>query len=172
MVKPKDPYKITLQDLVNSCQGDTVTSILIDLNGFWTYENREVLVASDNDGSSTADLDDNWRLCGRRDAPSWKHWTLPVSQSLEKWMDWWKEERHSAFCSWLLCSCIEDVIHVFVFDLFLNKCFFKIPFLTMPTCFSFLCIIEMSFKWLSNSIESGYNGWLTVLLKLIYAMST
>lgn len=60
MVKPKDPYKITLQDLVNSCQGDTVTSILIDLNGFWTYENREVLVASDNDGSSsTADLDDN-----------------------------------------------------------------------------------------------------------------
>ncbi|XP_010788026.1 serine/threonine-protein phosphatase 2A regulatory subunit B'' subunit gamma [Notothenia coriiceps] len=60
MVKPKDPYKITLQDLVNSCQGDTVTSILIDLNGFWTYENREVLVASDNDGSSSmADLDDN-----------------------------------------------------------------------------------------------------------------
>lgn len=59
MVKPKDPYKITLQDLVNSCQGDTVTSILIDLNGFWTYENREVLVANDNDSSSnTADLDD------------------------------------------------------------------------------------------------------------------
>uniref|UniRef100_A0A3B4YR77 Protein phosphatase 2, regulatory subunit B'', gamma n=1 Tax=Seriola lalandi dorsalis TaxID=1841481 RepID=A0A3B4YR77_SERLL len=58
MVKPKDPYKITLQDLVNSCQGDTVTSILIDLNGFWTYENREVLVANDNDNSNTADLDD------------------------------------------------------------------------------------------------------------------
>uniref|UniRef100_A0AAY4BBD4 Serine/threonine-protein phosphatase 2A regulatory subunit B'' subunit gamma n=1 Tax=Denticeps clupeoides TaxID=299321 RepID=A0AAY4BBD4_9TELE len=52
-----NPYKITLQDLVNSSQGDTVTSILIDLNGFWTYENREVLVASDND-SNTADLDD------------------------------------------------------------------------------------------------------------------
>lgn len=60
MVKPKDPYKITLQDLVNSCQGDTVTSILIDLNGFWTYENREVLVANDNDSSNTADLDDTW----------------------------------------------------------------------------------------------------------------
>ncbi|KAG7237220.1 hypothetical protein INR49_032553 [Caranx melampygus] len=58
MVKPKDPFKITLQDLVNSCQGDTVTSILIDLNGFWTYENREVLVANDNDSSNTADLDD------------------------------------------------------------------------------------------------------------------
>ncbi|KAJ6655667.1 hypothetical protein lerEdw1_004903 [Lerista edwardsae] len=56
MVKPKDPYKISLQDLINSSQGDTVSSILIDLNGFWTYENREVLVASDND--NTADLDD------------------------------------------------------------------------------------------------------------------
>uniref|UniRef100_A0A8C8BJ04 Serine/threonine-protein phosphatase 2A regulatory subunit B'' subunit gamma n=1 Tax=Otus sunia TaxID=257818 RepID=A0A8C8BJ04_9STRI len=56
MVKPKDPYKISLQDLINSSQGDTVTSILIDLNGFWTYENREVLVASDND--NTADVDD------------------------------------------------------------------------------------------------------------------
>ncbi len=59
MVKPKDPYKITLQDLVNSGQGDTVSSILIDLNGFWTYENREVLVANDTD-SNTADLDDTW----------------------------------------------------------------------------------------------------------------
>ncbi|XP_034624527.1 serine/threonine-protein phosphatase 2A regulatory subunit B'' subunit gamma isoform X3 [Trachemys scripta elegans] len=56
MVKPKDPYKISLQDLINSSQGDTVTSILIDLNGFWTYENREVLVASDND--NTTDIDD------------------------------------------------------------------------------------------------------------------
>lgn len=66
MVKPKDPYKITLQDLVNSCQGDIVTSILIDLNGFWTYENREVLVANDNDSSNTVDLDDTWswfRVC-------------------------------------------------------------------------------------------------------------
>ncbi|XP_019624091.1 PREDICTED: serine/threonine-protein phosphatase 2A regulatory subunit B'' subunit gamma-like isoform X1 [Branchiostoma belcheri] len=44
MVKPADPLKITLQDLINSSQGETVTNILIDLNGFWTYENREVLV--------------------------------------------------------------------------------------------------------------------------------
>ncbi|TRY75925.1 hypothetical protein DNTS_033490 [Danionella cerebrum] len=58
MVKPKDPYKITLQDLVNSGQGDTVSSILIDLNGFWTYENREVLVANDTE-SNAADLDDS-----------------------------------------------------------------------------------------------------------------
>ena len=55
MVRPKDPYKITLQDLINSGQGDTVISILIDLNGFWTYENREVL-ASDN---SNIDLEDS-----------------------------------------------------------------------------------------------------------------
>ena len=55
MVRPKDPYKISLQDLINSGQGDTVVSILIDLNGFWTYENREVL-ASDN---SSIDLEDS-----------------------------------------------------------------------------------------------------------------
>ncbi|EHA98522.1 Serine/threonine-protein phosphatase 2A regulatory subunit B'' subunit gamma [Heterocephalus glaber] len=36
VVKPKDPLKISLQDLINSNQGDTVTTILIDLNGFWT----------------------------------------------------------------------------------------------------------------------------------------
>uniref|UniRef100_A0AAV2JHK0 Serine/threonine-protein phosphatase 2A regulatory subunit B'' subunit gamma n=1 Tax=Knipowitschia caucasica TaxID=637954 RepID=A0AAV2JHK0_KNICA len=58
MVKPKDPYKITLQDLVTCCQGDTVVSILIDLNGFWSYENREVLVANDNGSSNAADSDD------------------------------------------------------------------------------------------------------------------
>lgn len=56
MVKPKDPLKISLQDLINSNQGDTVTTILIDLNGFWTYENREALVANDNENS--AELDD------------------------------------------------------------------------------------------------------------------
>uniref|UniRef100_A0A2P2IBC3 Serine/threonine-protein phosphatase 2A regulatory subunit B'' subunit gamma n=2 Tax=Hirondellea gigas TaxID=1518452 RepID=A0A2P2IBC3_9CRUS len=44
MVKPADSCKITLQDMVNSGQGDVVVSILIDLNGFWTYENREILV--------------------------------------------------------------------------------------------------------------------------------
>lgn len=48
MVKPTDPYKISLQDLINSGQGETVTSILIDLNGFWTYENRELLVQDVN----------------------------------------------------------------------------------------------------------------------------
>lgn len=43
MVKPKDPAKITVQDLVDSGHGDTVVNILTDLNGFWTYENREIL---------------------------------------------------------------------------------------------------------------------------------
>lgn len=32
-----------------SGQGETVISILIDLNGFWTYENREVLLAEAQD---------------------------------------------------------------------------------------------------------------------------
>jgi serine/threonine-protein phosphatase 2A regulatory subunit B'' len=41
MVKPIDPYKITLLDLINSSQGETVVNILIDLNSFWSHENRE-----------------------------------------------------------------------------------------------------------------------------------
>ncbi|XP_062505435.1 serine/threonine-protein phosphatase 2A regulatory subunit B'' subunit gamma-like [Corticium candelabrum] len=45
MVKPQDPLHITLNDLITSGQGETVISILSDLNGFWTYENREVLMA-------------------------------------------------------------------------------------------------------------------------------
>ncbi|XP_059155006.1 serine/threonine-protein phosphatase 2A regulatory subunit B'' subunit gamma-like [Physella acuta] len=44
MVKPRNPLKITLNDLINSGKGDTVVSILIDLNDFWTYENREYLI--------------------------------------------------------------------------------------------------------------------------------
>jgi len=44
MVKPNDPLKLTLNDLIKSGKGDTVVSILIDLNDFWTYENREYLV--------------------------------------------------------------------------------------------------------------------------------
>lgn len=47
MVKPEDPLRITLQDLVGCGHGGTVVSILTDLNGFWAYEDREVLV-SDN----------------------------------------------------------------------------------------------------------------------------
>lgn len=68
MVKPAQPDRITLKDLLNwygvdnvktfgclgtvilldsfsSEQGDTVISILIDLNGFWNHENREMMAA-------------------------------------------------------------------------------------------------------------------------------
>ena len=52
MVRPKDPLRITLEDLVICGNGDTVASILIDLNGFWTYENREVLVTDNTEEQS------------------------------------------------------------------------------------------------------------------------
>jgi len=52
MVKPSDPLRLTLADLIRSQQGDTVVSILTDLNGFWSYENREVLVVDNNEESS------------------------------------------------------------------------------------------------------------------------
>ena len=45
MVRPEDPLRITLKDLIRCGNGDTVVSILVDLNGFWTYENREVLIS-------------------------------------------------------------------------------------------------------------------------------
>jgi len=44
MVKPKDPLKITLKDLLRSGCGVTVIQILTDFNGFWMYENREASV--------------------------------------------------------------------------------------------------------------------------------
>ena len=53
MVRPLDPLRITLDDLIRSGYGDTVVNILIDLNGFWTYENREVLVNDNNEESSS-----------------------------------------------------------------------------------------------------------------------
>jgi len=56
MVSPADPLKITLSDLITSGQGDTVVSILTDLNGFWSYENREVLVVDNGDGGDNTEL--------------------------------------------------------------------------------------------------------------------
>ena len=44
MVKPKDPYRITIKDLLNSKCAQTVFSILIDVNLFWRYDNRETWV--------------------------------------------------------------------------------------------------------------------------------
>lgn len=41
MVTPKDPYHITLDDIIKCGQGDILVGILIDMNSFWAYENRE-----------------------------------------------------------------------------------------------------------------------------------
>jgi serine/threonine-protein phosphatase 2A regulatory subunit B'' len=49
MVRPTHPYRITLQDLIRSEVGHTVVSILTDVNGFWQYDNRESLIAQDDD---------------------------------------------------------------------------------------------------------------------------
>jgi hypothetical protein len=54
MVKPENPYKITLADLINCGQGEVVVNILIDLNGFWTHENRETLVTESSAAAAAA----------------------------------------------------------------------------------------------------------------------
>ncbi|XP_057666905.1 serine/threonine-protein phosphatase 2A regulatory subunit B'' subunit gamma-like [Diorhabda carinulata] len=43
MVRPKDPEKITLSDLLACGQGETFVSIIIEFHGFWAYENREAV---------------------------------------------------------------------------------------------------------------------------------
>ena len=43
MVKPVDPLHITLQDLITCKCGGTVIGILIDVEQFWAYDNRESL---------------------------------------------------------------------------------------------------------------------------------
>ncbi|KAL1501513.1 hypothetical protein ABEB36_006820 [Hypothenemus hampei] len=43
MVRPKDPEKITLNDLLECGQGDTFVGILIEFHSFWAYENREAI---------------------------------------------------------------------------------------------------------------------------------
>lgn len=48
MIKPKDPAKITLKDIIDSGQGETMVSILIEFHRFWTYENREAMVVDSN----------------------------------------------------------------------------------------------------------------------------
>lgn len=46
MIRPEDPTRITLQDLIRSGHGHTAVSILLELQGFWAYENREALAAA------------------------------------------------------------------------------------------------------------------------------
>ncbi len=47
MINPKDPYKITLEDLIRCNVGDTIVVMLTDTNGFWLHDNRETLIASE-----------------------------------------------------------------------------------------------------------------------------
>jgi len=43
MINPEDPAKITLKDIIRSKMGHILVNILIDFNGFWSYEFRETL---------------------------------------------------------------------------------------------------------------------------------
>ncbi|KAJ4908153.1 putative serine/threonine-protein phosphatase 2A regulatory subunit B'' subunit TON2 [Raphanus sativus] len=49
MVKPSDPLKITLDDLLGCKQGGTVASMLIDVRGFWAHDNRENLLQEEEE---------------------------------------------------------------------------------------------------------------------------
>ncbi|CAI9118747.1 OLC1v1020351C1 [Oldenlandia corymbosa var. corymbosa] len=49
MVKPGDPLKITLADLLACKQGGTVASMLIDVRGFWAHDNRENLLQEEEE---------------------------------------------------------------------------------------------------------------------------
>ena len=49
MVKPADPLRIKLDDLIACKQGDIVVNVLTDLDGFWKYENREYLANEQDD---------------------------------------------------------------------------------------------------------------------------
>ena len=44
----------TLNDMLTSQQGHTVISMLLDVNGFWRYDNRESLVGSEEDEEDEA----------------------------------------------------------------------------------------------------------------------
>ena len=41
MAKPKVPFAITIEDLINCGQGDIVVSMLIDAKAFYEYDQRE-----------------------------------------------------------------------------------------------------------------------------------
>lgn len=46
MIKPEQPDRITLNDIVRSGMGQTLVNILVDVNGFWSYEFRETIAAN------------------------------------------------------------------------------------------------------------------------------
>ena len=49
MVKPADPLRITLADLLACKQGGTFASMLIDVRGFWAHDNRENLLQEEEE---------------------------------------------------------------------------------------------------------------------------
>ncbi|XP_022760513.1 probable serine/threonine-protein phosphatase 2A regulatory subunit B'' subunit TON2 isoform X2 [Durio zibethinus] len=49
MVKPVDPLRITLADLLACKQGGTVASMVIDVRGFWAHDNRENLLQDEEE---------------------------------------------------------------------------------------------------------------------------
>ena len=49
MVKPQDPLRLTLQDLLQCRQGGTVASMLTDVRGFWAHDNRENLLQEEEE---------------------------------------------------------------------------------------------------------------------------
>ncbi|CAK9159743.1 unnamed protein product [Ilex paraguariensis] len=49
MVKPADPLRVTLADLLACKQGGTVASMLIDVRGFWAHDNRENLLQEEEE---------------------------------------------------------------------------------------------------------------------------
>ncbi|RRT63185.1 hypothetical protein B296_00006857 [Ensete ventricosum] len=49
MVKPVDPLRITLTDLLACKQGGTVVGMLMDVCGFWAHDNRENLLQEEEE---------------------------------------------------------------------------------------------------------------------------
>ena len=47
--QPQDPLRISLNDLIRCGCGETVVEMLIDINGFWVYDNRENVMYDDDD---------------------------------------------------------------------------------------------------------------------------
>ncbi|AQK95132.1 putative serine/threonine-protein phosphatase 2A regulatory subunit B'' subunit TON2 [Zea mays] len=49
MVKPADPLRISLSDLLSCKQGGTIASMLVDVRGFWAHDNRENLLQEEEE---------------------------------------------------------------------------------------------------------------------------
>jgi serine/threonine-protein phosphatase 2A regulatory subunit B'' len=57
MCRPKHASRITLRDLIESKNAATIIGILIDLEAFYKYENREYL-GPENDGDDTVAINE------------------------------------------------------------------------------------------------------------------